>query len=130
MNSGSINADLLVESHDDKMIFRFKLNGIVGNQEWADLFETVLNNNSNVTQFRFLVDNRFGIDQIDINGFKMLGKLFREYNVQECSISVLTKDRGMEILKELFLNVMKSMGLDYECQVFFNERDALVGLTQ
>lgn len=129
MDSESKNADVIVESHDDKMIFRFQLKGVVENQEWADLFETVLKNNLDSTTYRFLVDNRFGIDQIDINGFQMLGNLFRKYNVQDCSISVLTKDRGMEILKELFLNVMRNMGLDFKCQVFFNERDALVGLT-
>ncbi len=130
MDSASENADLIVETHHDKKVFRFKLKGDIENQEWAYLFESVLKRNTDLNTYRFLVDSRFGHDRIDINGFQKLGELFRQYKVQDCSICVLTSDKGMKILKNLFLNVMKTMGFDVKCQVFFSEQNAVKWLVR
>ncbi|QPJ63004.1 MAG: hypothetical protein G3M70_14410 [Candidatus Nitronauta litoralis] len=124
------NIGVRLESFEGEKVFRIYVVGDAENPDWATLIENTIKNNQDVKHFRFLLDNRFGNDGIDIHGFQMLGQLFRKYKVLDGTVCVLTWDKGFLQLKELFLTVMKKMGLDFKAKVFFDEPQAVQWLVK
>jgi len=105
----------------DNDVYRVDVKEDVESKDWLNLFEETFSSDRKTNVFRFLIDNRFVSDNIEIQGFYMLGKLCEKYDVKEFIVGVLTNDEGIEFVKDLFIEIAEMKDLNFKCEVFYHE---------